>query len=43
VQVPVYESLSDEEIERVGRLVARQVAAPDNGAAARTERRLTRV
>jgi len=26
VQVPVYESLSDEEIDRVGRLVREQVA-----------------
>jgi len=33
VQVPVYESLSDQEIERVGRLVRAQVGELMNGAA----------
>jgi hypothetical protein len=33
VQVPVYESLSDAEIDRVGRLVARQVARQAGAAA----------
>ena len=36
VQLPVYESLSDQEIERVGRLVREQVARLINGGQSRT-------
>jgi hypothetical protein len=38
VQVPVYESLQDQEVERVGRLVRHQVLALDSKSAADYER-----
>jgi hypothetical protein len=41
VQLPMYESLSDQEIERVGRLVRAQVGELMNGAVWRSVRKST--